>query len=430
MSKISITAAGDALIVKRLPERYTGLEGVRKCVTEGDFALVNAETLFSEFDCFPSSYSGGTWVNARPAVLGDLLAYGFDVCGSANNHAMDYSYGGLFSTIETFKKYGVPYCGTGESLEKAAAPAIVEKDGRKIAVISICSSYNDAARAGETAPDLPPRPGLNCLRHSKVFEVTKEHMKALREIADNTAMNGERENAAKMGFYTDDGTFHFGGINFIEGETDRKITKPNKKDVERTCNTIREIKDKVDAVIVMPHCHQILGRLYTEPDPFVEEFCHACIDAGATAVIGGGTHQIQPLEIYKGKPIFYSLGNFVFQNNSLEIMPPDFKEKYGVPITATAEEALNARSKGGKVGLHTDIANLLSFIPYFEVEDGEVKNISLSPIELGFELDDEIKGLPHMADEETSKKIFEQLRKISGSYGTKMHFEDGRIIIE
>ncbi|MBQ6846305.1 MAG: CapA family protein [Oscillospiraceae bacterium] len=430
MAKISITAAGDALMVKRFPEGYKGLEGVRDAVLEGDFSLVNAETLFSEFDCFPSQYSGGTWVNARPDVLGDILAYGFSMCGASNNHSMDYSYGGLFSTIETFKKYRVPYCGIGASLEEASAPITVENEKGKIAVIAISSTYNDAAKASLTAPDLPPRPGLNFLRFSTLYQITPEHMQALREIAAGTAINGSHELNVKTGFVVDDGTYFFGGIKFVEGEVEKKITKPNAKDVERTCAAIRKAKETHDAVIVMLHCHEIRGFEFTEQADFAVEFAHACIDAGATAIVGGGTHQLKPIEIYKGKPIFHSLGDFAFQNNSVEILPPDFKEKYSVPIDASAEEALNARSKGGKVGLHTDIANYLSVIPYFEVEDGEVKNIRLTPIELGFEMDDEIKGLPHIADAKTSEKICNQLNKISAEYGTRLSLKNGYITVE
>lgn len=417
-------------MVKRFPEKYEGLEGIRKAVMQGDFSVVNAETLFSDFDCFPSQYSGGTWVNARPDVLGDILAYGFSMCGASNNHSLDYSYGGLFSTIETFKKYKVPYCGIGASLEEAAAPVTVENEKGKIAVIAISSTFNNAAKASATAPDLPPRPGLNFLRHSEVYQVTAEHMKALREIAVGTAINGSYELNAKTGFAVKDGTYYFGGIRFIEGECEKKITKPNAADVERTCASIREAAKTHDAVIVMLHCHEIRDFEFTGQADFAVEFAHACIDAGATAIVGGGTHQLKPVEIYKGKPIFHSLGDFAFQNGSVEILPPDFKEQYKVPITATAEEALNARSQGGKVGLHTDIANYLSVIPYFEVEDGEVKNIRLTPIELGFEMDDEIKGLPHIADAKTSEKICNQLNKISAEYGTRLSLKNGYITVE
>lgn len=427
MKKISITAGGDALMVKHFPKGYTGRDAVRDYILKGDFSVVNAETNFSDFDCFPSSYSGGTWVNARPEILPEIMSFGFSGCGASNNHSMDYSYGGLFSSIATYEKYKVPYCGIGKSLETAAEPMVLENEKGRVAVISICAEFNDAARAGETAPDLPPRPGLNPLRHSTVFQVTPEHMNVLKKIAKNTAMNGTREADTKAGFFADDGTFFFGGVRFIEGDDEKKITRPDKRDVARTCNKIREIADEYDAVLVMFHSHDIKGFSHEEPDYYAEEFCRECIDAGATAIIGGGTHELKPVEIYKGKPIFHSLGDFVFQNNCVEILPPDFKEKYGVPITASAEEALDARSNGGKRGLHTDIMNYLSAIPYFEVEDKKVTKVKLRPIELGFYMDEEIKGLPHIADRETSERIFNHLKDMSEAYGTKFSFDGEEI---
>ena len=69
-----------------------------------------------------------------------------------------------------------------------------------------------------------------------------------------------------------------------------------------------------------------------EPAPYFVEFCRAAVDAGADAVIGGGTHQLKGVEFHAGKPIFYSLGDFVFQNNVVPIVPPDFCEQYGVPV--------------------------------------------------------------------------------------------------
>jgi len=45
---------------------------------------------------------------------------------------------------------------------------------------------------------------------------------------------------------------------------------------------------------------------------------HELIDAGADVIFGGHSHRLQPLEMYRGKPIFYSLGNFVWPNFSVE----------------------------------------------------------------------------------------------------------------
>ena len=66
-----------------------------------------------------------------------------------------------------------------------------------------------------------------------------------------------------------------------------------------------------------------------EADYFLEEFAHACIDAGASAVIGGGTHQLKGIELYRDCLIFYCLGNFIFENQYVRLLPADYMEKYG-----------------------------------------------------------------------------------------------------
>src|SRR3546814_9868652 len=69
------------------------------------------------------------------------------------------------------------------------------------------------------------------------------------------------------------------------------------------------------------------------------------IDSGADVVIGHGPHQIRGIEIYRGKPIFYSLGNFAMMNNSLAVAPADMFDQFGfVPGSATVPELLQSRN--------------------------------------------------------------------------------------
>lgn len=91
----------------------------------------------------------------------------------------------------------------------------------------------------------------------------------------------------------------------------------NPLDIDRAVKDIKESKHKYDIVIVMPHW----GREYTYY-PLVEskQIAYALIDAGADAIIGGHTHQVQPLVKYKKKPIYFSLSNFLFPDYYMQ--PP------------------------------------------------------------------------------------------------------------
>lgn len=86
---------------------------------------------------------------------------------------------------------------------------------------------------------------------------------------------------------------------------------PDDREVFRT---IAKAKAQNAYVIVYPHW----GIEYEAyPSAFQVEKAHAFIDAGADLVLGAHPHVIQPVEIYKGKAIFYSLGNFVFDQASI-----------------------------------------------------------------------------------------------------------------
>ncbi len=81
------------------------------------------------------------------------------------------------------------------------------------------------------------------------------------------------------------------------------------EDTERLVKSINELKTRSDFIVVTMHA----GTEYTRsPNSAQTEFAHTAIDAGADIVIGAHPHWIQTFETYKGKQIFYSLGNFVF----------------------------------------------------------------------------------------------------------------------
>jgi poly-gamma-glutamate synthesis protein (capsule biosynthesis protein) len=82
-----------------------------------------------------------------------------------------------------------------------------------------------------------------------------------------------------------------------------------KPSIEPTIAKIKEAALRADYIVVYAHW----GAEYqTDPWPGSQEKGRRFIDAGADAVLGSHPHVVQPIEIYKGKPIFYSLGNFVF----------------------------------------------------------------------------------------------------------------------
>jgi len=75
---------------------------------------------------------------------------------------------------------------------------------------------------------------------------------------------------------------------------------------------VERLRPEVDLVVVMPHW----GKEYiATPEPWQVKFAHAAVDAGADLVIGGHAHWPKGIEVYEGKPIFYGVGNFLFDQS-------------------------------------------------------------------------------------------------------------------
>jgi hypothetical protein len=92
-------------------------------------------------------------------------------------------------------------------------------------------------------------------------------------------------------------------------------------DEQRVSTEIRHARAQADLVVVTVHGGKEGSRAAGAPrgdEYFMDEyrgdmqkFSHLAIDCGASAVFGHGPHVVRPYEIYRGKPIFFSLGNFV-----------------------------------------------------------------------------------------------------------------------
>ena len=101
-------------------------------------------------------------------------------------------------------------------------------------------------------------------------------------------------------------------------------------------------------------------------------------------------------------------------------LPADYYERYGIANTKTAQEAVAVRSQNGTRGLEVEEKNYIGLLPMLEFEDGELKTAIIQPIELGFfQKDSTLKGLPYIADDQCTERVFQTLRRLSLSYGTE-----------
>lgn len=430
---MKITATGDALLIQGFPEDgYEGFDEVRNFIMRGDARVGNLETTVTDWDTYPSAYSGGTWLSCEPRVLDHYLRLGINFISLGNNHGMDMGPDGLLETIEHVKRRGVAFAGAGADLYKASEPAYRTFASGRAAMISITASFNDAARAGYTTRTLKGRPGINPLRKKFYISITPEHFNVLSEIIKNTRINGSREICIRDGFYPKfpEGTLRIGDYTFIRTENGReeKCTRCNKHDLERTAVSLKDASYIADYRIVYSHNHVIKGDDMGEPDDAEFDFAHFCIDNGADAFIGTGVHEFQPIEIYKGRPIFHSLGNFCFQSNMLTYQPYDQFEKFGYPPTMTDIQIMADKNKDWTIGLHTKKECFRTCIPYLEYDRNRLVKAEILPVDLGFEKDRTFKGIPYRANEKQTKEIYERLASLSEPFGTKLVLRQDGII--
>ena len=431
--RIRLAAAGDILITKRIPEGNEGIAPIHTFMDRADIRMANLETTITDGSCFASAVSGGTWLTAEKGCLQDIKRYGFNVLGLANNHTMDYSYKGLAMTLKYVEDAGFSHAGAGQNLYEASRPALVETKSGRVGIFAVCATFDESARAGSQTERMPGRPGLNPLRFHTVYRVTEEHARALREIDKNTNVNGLRERHRAQGFLPPlpEKILEFGEGQFEvveKAEDEGRFTYPDDRDMERILSRIQEAAYTCEAVAVLVHSHEIRGREEWEADYFLEEFARRCIDAGACAIVGSGTHQMKGIEIYKGCPIFYCLGNFIFENSFVRELPADFMEKYGLSPDSGAAVGLAARKSGAAADLHSEKEVFWSVLPYFEICGGKCVDIELLPISLGFGRPRYEKNLPYPSSKEETGEILFYLNKVCQRYRMRWKYREGKFV--
>lgn len=426
LKKISVVATGDSLItMKQSVHSEPRFIEMLNLIRKADIAFTNHEMLLHNYEpgCYPSPQSGGTYVRADPSIIEELKWMGFDFFSTANNHSLDYMYGGLFKTREFLEAAGVCYAGTGKDLAEARAPAYMDTSKGRVALISASSTFAPLGRAGDARRDMHGRPGLNPLRYETWYTVKAATIKKLKQL--------EKEMDLPEVVQPED-AYYFMEKKFVVGKDLGAHTKTHEADLEGNLESIRHAARQADWILFSLHAHEGKWKDSEAPADFIEEFARAAIDAGAHTVIGHGHHAMRGIEIHDGKPIFYSLGNFIFQNQTVKRMPADFYDRYKLdPYSGTPPDAYDARMEAPPKPGHPerkwfayDEKYWISVIPYMEFEGDKLAKLELYPIELGQNKPRSQKGRPIFAEGELADKILKIITKLSKPYGTKIKIED------
>jgi poly-gamma-glutamate capsule biosynthesis protein CapA/YwtB (metallophosphatase superfamily) len=237
--------------------------------------LQAADVVFGNLECClhqPSARSVSTeGFFADPTVGGEALARaGIHAVGIANN--VNYGAANIMASIARLDALDILHTGAGCDLAAARVPAIIVRNGVRVGVLQRSSVYWPTDH--EAHEDSP---GIAVLRGHTAYQVP----------AGRTQPGIPPANRP--------------------GVPPVILTWADAQDLEELGEDLHALRSQVD--IVVASCHWGLGR---EPLAYMSEIAHTAIEHGADIVIGHGPHYPLPVELYRGRPIFYGLGNLSF----------------------------------------------------------------------------------------------------------------------
>ena len=411
--RMTMALTGDAIITRRLsPYKEPEFLQMLDLVRGADVAFTNLEMLLHDYEPAPAAAGGGTYMRAEPHMASELVWAGIDMVSMANNHTGDYGDEGMRITRRHAEAAGLVTAGAGEDLHEAREARFLETQDGRVALISASSSFTAHSVAGPVRGGVRGRPGLSPLRivsgartmERSLLETLRE---TLREIGQNVSAPGQTLNV-------------FGTRIVPADETGREPSRPNEDDMAEIAAVVRNASALAEYVIVTIHAHN--------QGDYLKTFARAMIDAGADVFVGHGPHYLTGIEIYQGEPIFYSLGDFLFQNETLLRLPFDNFDTYDLgydPSAGVADfNAARYRNETRGFPVNRLIWESVVALPTF---DGErLVELELHPITLGFGKPSTVRGRPMLADRELGRKIINDIIERSGEYGTAVQWDEGR----
>jgi poly-gamma-glutamate synthesis protein (capsule biosynthesis protein) len=194
---------------------------------------------------------------------------------------------------------------------------------------------------------------------------------------------------------------------------------------------IFEAKRQADWVFVSLFAHE--AQVDREiPAEFIKTFARACIDSGADAVCGHGPHLLPGIELYEKKPNFYSLGNFIFQNETVQRLPAEDYDIFDLGNEATPADIADARTIGESstpIGFVGDRRFWESVLAVCEYQGRELDKIELYPLTLGFGNPRTSRGRPKLASGSVAQEIIQRMVSLSAPFETNIEIINGGGII-
>jgi poly-gamma-glutamate capsule biosynthesis protein CapA/YwtB (metallophosphatase superfamily) len=437
----TLALGGDCMLTRRLAVYdEPAFLALAKIFRAADAGFVNLETVVREPDEGVPNITRGTYMTTPPALLEDLKWFGINLVSCANNHAYDYSETGLLATMAHLDRAGIAHAGSGHNLAHARAPGYLDTRHGRVALVAMTATFRPWNKAGAQRGDLRGRPGINPFTAAITYTVDEATFDALKRMSralgfeqtrerDRGHFYSEREAPAEM---REEMTLF--GQRIRRGDTFAAASAGERADIEDNLRAIREARRQADWVVVSFHSHDFAQKSMAaaktraelaEPADYIEAFAHAAIDAGADVFAGHGSHTPLGIELYRGRPIFYSFGSLILENETVPVFPAEAYARFDLGHEATPADFLDARTAGGRKGhvAHAQFWENIAVACRFA--GGKLAGIAIHPLDQGFGRPRAQRGRPVLADAAMAERTIARVARLSKPYGTAVENRDG-----
>ncbi|MBI4265284.1 MAG: CapA family protein [Acidobacteria bacterium] len=376
--EIVVSAVGDMIISSPAAGRQAAdVQQMYRILRESDVSFGNCEQPVASVGFMYQKTSQMAW----PEILDDLKASGFTMLAAANNHYMDLGPEALVQGLDESRKRGFTIAGAGRNLDEASAAGVTAVKGVRVGLLSFwCNQlqpggYLDYARAGVN------KVGVAVISGAQVTIPGSDGSTStlLLPVAADMAMleQAVKRARAQVDLLLVSFHFHWGGVGLGQG--------PRQSD---------------------PNSRRILPADLNDPRNRVAEgrrlIAKAAIDAGADVIMGHGPHVLNGVEMYRGKPILYSLGHFYMEITKDGKALPEFRFNPGMVRSVENNWYLEE---------HRWAAVARMF-----VRGGRVTRLQILPVYMDVQKD----GFPFLPADADSRKINAAMTELSKAFGTEL----------
>jgi len=335
VTDVNMVLVGDAYVGR--PDPDSAFAPALPLLKGADIAFCNLETVIADAK-YLSPHDRDPHPRTDEWMLDAYLRAGFNVMNLANNPSTWHGLDPFFRCLDLLDKAGIVHGGGGRDLAEARKPAIIERKGTRVAFVCRTSVCNPEFAASSDQGGIA------------FYPVATYYEPRLR-------------------------------VHHVPGSPPIIHTVPDRGEHRAALEEdIRHAREQADVVVVSWHWG--VSPATGGSGDLIEyqlEMGHFAIDAGADLVAGHHPHVLQPIEVYKGKPILYSLGNFVHDM------------RYG---------------RGGRNRLMAMLVRCL-------IRDGKIRRLSFVPGLI------EGHGPPDYHPPGEAPEIVDHMRAISAHFGTQ-----------